>query len=116
MEQIHVKENTHSGLVSSTPWLKSTGRSRTTLWRWRKASFIETVTIAGRLYLTKEQMDAFERRAIAGELTKFPRSGTRNNGKAGSGNMPQCLAVARGLASPSSVDTSSTPGELKEGC
>jgi hypothetical protein len=116
MERNKVKNETRTGLVSSTPWLKSTGRSRTTFWRWRKAGFIKTVTIAGRLYLTQEQIETFERRAATGELTRLHSSNATEEERNGCGNMPKHLAAARGLTTADSEDKSTTSKGQKEGC
>jgi hypothetical protein len=48
------------------------GRSRVTLWRWRKNKWLETIDISGRPYVTAEAWAKFNRRAAAGEFAKKP--------------------------------------------
>jgi hypothetical protein len=60
-----------SNLVAYEEWLQAMGRTRPTGWRWRKQlPWFKTVNIYGKKYLTREMIAEFERRAIAGELSK----------------------------------------------
>lgn len=47
-----------------------TGKPAVTNWRWQKRGWLETVNIAGRLYVTPEQQERFLTRAAAGEFAK----------------------------------------------
>jgi hypothetical protein len=91
------KSVTQRTLVSFDSWLDEIGISRTTGWRWRKAGFIKTVCIAGRLYLLHEEIETFTRRALAGEFERDGQSSTDFNDSRGYGSMPQHLARARKL-------------------
>jgi len=55
-------------LVSFDDWINSLGKTRTTGWRWRKGGLIRTVNIFGKLYISREEIDCFEKRAIAGQF------------------------------------------------
>jgi predicted site-specific integrase-resolvase len=69
-----------SGLVSLTSWTKHLGLSRTTIHRWRKKfGWFKCVNIYGKVYVCRESIEEFERRAIAGE---FARDVHPSNGKA----------------------------------
>ncbi|HYE29956.1 MAG TPA: hypothetical protein VEH27_00880 [Methylomirabilota bacterium] len=59
-------------LTSYSLWLKRIGVSRTTGLRWQKLKWLDapTVNIAGKLYLTREQIERFYTRAAAGEFAK----------------------------------------------
>lgn len=63
--------------VSSTPgirslksWLEQVGITPTTAWRHRKAGWIKTINICGRVYVTDEAIAEYVRRAQAGEFAK----------------------------------------------
>ena len=57
------------GPVAVRRWIGEIGISASTFWRWRQRGWIrEPVNIGGRLYLTREQIAEFERRAQAGEF------------------------------------------------
>jgi hypothetical protein len=58
-------------------WLKAIGRSDTTGWRYVKAGWLHPVNIAGRLYLTPEDIERFQRRAVAGEFARNPAGAAR---------------------------------------
>ena len=61
---------TSGNLVSFYGWLESLDKTRTTGWRWRKDGLIKTVNIFGKLYITRDEIAKFERRAMAGEFHK----------------------------------------------
>lgn len=61
------------GLIALSAWLKQIGRSDTTGWRWVKAGWLHPINIAGRPYLTAEDITQFQQRAAAGEFAKPPR-------------------------------------------
>jgi len=58
-------------LVSYDRWLRGIGKTPPTGWRWRRRGWIETVNIAGRLYISRAAIVEFERRAAAGEFSKI---------------------------------------------
>lgn len=51
-------------------FLDSVGVTPPTGWRWRKLGWIKTLNIAGRVYVSREAVAEFERRAAAGEFAK----------------------------------------------
>jgi hypothetical protein len=59
-------------LVALSKWLREIGRSDTTGWRWCQAGWLHPVNIAGRPYLTGEDIRQFHSRAAAGEFAKAP--------------------------------------------
>ncbi len=64
---------TSGTLVSFDGWLESLDKTRTTGWRWRKEGLIKTVNIFGKLYISRDEIARFERRALAGEFHKDAR-------------------------------------------
>ncbi len=66
-----------SNLFSFDGWLQGRGLTRTTGFRYRKQGLIKTVNIFGRLYVTREQIVNFERRAISGEFHKDAKTPKR---------------------------------------
>ena len=66
-----------SQLTSFELWLASLGLTRTTGYRYRKQGLIQTTNIFGRLYVTREEIEKFERRAIAGEFHKDVKTPAR---------------------------------------
>jgi hypothetical protein len=63
-----------SSLVSFEKWLQEMAKTPATGWRWRQRGWIRTVNICGRLYLSREEILNFERRAAAGEFAKTHRT------------------------------------------
>lgn len=59
---------TGRGILALKKFGREAGLSSVTLWRWRKAGWINTVNIAGRPYLTADGLAEFNRRAGAGEF------------------------------------------------
>jgi predicted site-specific integrase-resolvase len=53
--------NTISNLVPFKQWLDEMDISPTTGWRWRKQGLIKSITINGRVYITKQAVRAFEK-------------------------------------------------------
>jgi hypothetical protein len=51
-------------------WTASVGVTAITAWRWRRDGMLETINIAGRPYVTREGIEKFKQRAIAGEFAK----------------------------------------------
>jgi hypothetical protein len=67
-----IPEHTSTGLIAFSAWLRQLGRSDTTGWRWAKAGWLHPINIAGRPYLTGEDIKQFRARAEAGEFSKAP--------------------------------------------
>ena len=60
-----------SSLVSLASWTKGLGVSRTTIHRWRrKFPWLKTENIYGKVYVRRESIAEFERRVMAGELSR----------------------------------------------
>ena len=58
-------------LASFDAWLASLAKTRATGFRWRKQyPWLKTVNIFGKLYISRDVIAEFERRALAGELAK----------------------------------------------
>lgn len=62
--------NIASDLVPIKTWVISMGREPITAWRWQKKGWIKTVNIDGRIYISRKEIENFERRAEAGEFLK----------------------------------------------
>jgi hypothetical protein len=59
-----------SNLVAFDSYLRALNKTRVTGFRWREKGLISTVNIFGRLYVTREAIAAFEKRALAGEFSQ----------------------------------------------
>ena len=59
-----------SNLILFETWLDSIGRVPATGWRWRKMGWIKTLNIAGRVYVSRQEIERFEARAAAGEFRR----------------------------------------------
>jgi predicted site-specific integrase-resolvase len=76
-------ENTNNGspshlaVISLQKWMEDVGVTACTVWRWRKKGWLTTVNIAGRQYLTQEEIEVFHRRAVAGEFAQYHKSPMR---------------------------------------
>jgi hypothetical protein len=55
-------------MIALNVWLDQMGRTPITGYRWRKKGWIETVNIAGRVYITGKSIRAFNARAVNGEF------------------------------------------------
>lgn len=56
-------------LFSFDLFLREKGKTRSTGWRWRKQwAWFKIVNVMGRLYISRDTIREFERRAMAGEL------------------------------------------------
>jgi predicted site-specific integrase-resolvase len=53
-------------------WAEQIGRTTSTIWRWRKFGWIEVVNIAGKLYISAQEVERFNTRAAAGEFSREP--------------------------------------------
>jgi hypothetical protein len=58
--------------VALDEFLRQSGLSPVTLWRYRRAGWIKTINICGRHYLSRAEIARFNRRAEAGEFAKSP--------------------------------------------
>ena len=63
-----------SNLLSFESWLDEIGKTPATGWRWRQRGWIHTVNIAGRVYVHRDEIAEFERRAAAGEFSQVHKS------------------------------------------
>jgi hypothetical protein len=73
------QENSSTGnLVALNTWLASLGVTPITGWRWRRNGWIPIVNICGRVYVSRETIADFERRAQAGEFAKEHKAPSRN--------------------------------------
>jgi hypothetical protein len=74
MAQIHVAEQNPAGnLVSFHGWLHELNRTRSTGHQWRKRYpwlAAGVVNVFGKLYISRDTIVEFERRALAGELAR----------------------------------------------
>jgi hypothetical protein len=73
------------GLVALNKWVRETGITPVTAWRFRKRGWLQTLNIAGRQYIALEEIARFTARAAAGEFAAehpVPDPATRSNTKA----------------------------------
>ena len=54
--------------ISLDAFGRESGLSPSTLWRYRRAGWLKTITISGRHYITREGIAEFNSRAAAGEF------------------------------------------------
>ncbi len=66
-----------SSLFSFDEYLRGRGLTRTTGYRYRKQGLLTVVNIFGRLYVTRDEIEAFERKAIAGNFAKEAKTPSR---------------------------------------
>jgi hypothetical protein len=69
-----------SNLLAFDRWLKDIDRTPATGWRWRKRGWIKTINVCGRLYITRDEINRFESRAVAGEFSKTHVTPKRKEG------------------------------------
>ena len=68
--------STTGNLTALNTWLSSLGVQPITAWRWRRKGWLTVINICGRIYVSRETIADFERRAAAGEFAqdhKAPR-------------------------------------------
>ncbi|MGB0578862.1 MAG: hypothetical protein ACPGVU_04080 [Limisphaerales bacterium] len=53
-------------------WLRKTGVSKVTGWRWRQNGWLNAVNISGKLYVSDAEISRFTQRAAAGEFAQSP--------------------------------------------
>jgi hypothetical protein len=70
MQEMSVAGGTRPALRSLDSWIDAVGVTRSTVWRWRRDGKLETVNIAGRVYVTDEAIADFVKRAEAGEFAQ----------------------------------------------
>lgn len=68
-------------ITSFSKWLETIPVSSTTGWRWIKRGWITPINIAGRLYLTRAEIENFETRAANGEFARRPSGAARPSGE-----------------------------------
>src|ERR1700686_1447045 len=66
-----------ANLILFALWLRSIPLTPTTGWRYRRLGWISTVNLCGRVFVTKDEIARFERRAIAGEFSKVHKTPKR---------------------------------------
>ena len=66
-----------SNLFCFYKYLEGRNLTRTTGYRYRRQGLIETIEIFGRLYISRQEIEKFERRALDGEFTKATKTPTR---------------------------------------
>ena len=66
-EQIAVDSNPPMALDK---FIAESGLSPATIWRYRRAGWLRTLNIAGRLYITRAEIRRFNERAATGEFAK----------------------------------------------
>lgn len=54
--------------ISLDAFMRESGLSPSTCWRYRRKGWLKTITIAGRHYITRESIAEFNARAAAGEF------------------------------------------------
>ena len=65
------QQRTYVGnLIPYDRWLEEIDVSRVTGWEYRKRGWVVTIKIAGRNYITREEIARFHIRAEAGEFVK----------------------------------------------
>ena len=75
-----IKELNRVSLRSFSSWLDELGVTAVTGWRWRQRSWIKTIVIAGRLYISDEAIAEFQKRAQAGEFASLNRAPSQIGG------------------------------------
>lgn len=63
-------DNSNGNLVSLNTWLTSLGVKPITAWRWRRKGWLPTINVNGRVYVARDTIADFERRAAAGEFAR----------------------------------------------
>jgi hypothetical protein len=75
MANIHKKPDEILGTAASPIvlfglFLESLGVTPPTGWRWRKLGWIDTINIAGRVYVSRDEINRFQQRAADGEFSR----------------------------------------------
>ena len=62
-------------LVSVAIFGRQIGRTPVTLWRWQKLGWLDaSVNIAGKPYISREAIERWTARAVAGEFARAPHA------------------------------------------
>jgi len=69
-----------SPIILFDKFLESLGISPCTAWRWRKQKWLTTLNIAGRVYISRDEIKRFQERAAAGEFAKTHSTPRRTKG------------------------------------
>ena len=64
------QQKTNPSIIAYRKWVADAGVSSTTGWRWIKNGWIRPINIAGRLYVTQDEIQSFQSRANNGEFAK----------------------------------------------
>jgi hypothetical protein len=56
--------------IALDKFIQQSGLSPVTVWRYRKAGWLNTLNICGRHYLTRSEIGRFNKRAAAGEFAR----------------------------------------------
>lgn len=59
-------------VISLDAYRKILGRSKVTVWRYRRNGWLKTVNFLGKLYVTREAIADFEAKITSGEFAKVP--------------------------------------------
>lgn len=70
--EVNRRDDVASSLVSLSSYRRQLGRSKATLWRYRKLGWLKCVNVLGKLYVTREAIAEFEARVLNGDLAKEP--------------------------------------------
>lgn len=73
MHKHDVADQHRPAFVALSKWTREVGISSATVWRWAKRGVIHPITIAGKRYLTGDDLQQFYARAKAGEFDTGPR-------------------------------------------
>ena len=68
--------------IALDKFIEQSGFSSVTVWRYRRAGWLNTLNICGRHYLTRSEIARFNARAAAGEFAKEPTKPNRGRRKA----------------------------------
>jgi hypothetical protein len=64
--------------IALDKFIEQSGLSVVTVWRYRRAGWLNTLNICGRHYLTRSEISRFNARAAAGEFAKAPAKPKRH--------------------------------------
>jgi len=73
----------HNSPIAFSVWLDGIGRSRTWGWRAVKAGWLHPINIAGRPYLSADDIRQFLDRAERGEFARPPRGAAARSAEKG---------------------------------
>jgi hypothetical protein len=65
--------------ISLDKFIEQSGFSAVTIWRYRRAGWLNTLNICGRHYLTRSEIARFNARAASGEFAQRPRRPKRGS-------------------------------------